>query len=108
MLASDFRMGEERLGNLGWAAALNHKAREWLEQEATVGAAEKGVRQSVIALPGSTDVVLLLHEFSTALAATVQPVEELELLPLGCQLVGVPLDELEMKFGVELLEDGHE
>jgi hypothetical protein len=108
MLASGLRIGKERYRNLCCAATFYHQASEWLEKEATVGTAKQSVGQEVLIVPGGTPVELLLHEFTTAFAAAVQSIEELELLTLGRQLVGVPLDELEMKFRVELLEDGHE
>ena len=95
-------------GNLGWTPAIENQPSEGLEQESAVGAAQEGVGHDVVMLPSSPRVELLLHEFPAPLASTVQSIEELVGLGLGRQLILVPLDEFQMKFGVELFEDGHE
>lgn len=94
-------------GNLARVPGFDDEVGEGVDEEATVVTAQQCVGEDFFMLPGGALVELFAHPAATALTLRVNLVEELELLLLRRELVDVPLDNLQVKYGVQLFENCH-
>ncbi len=93
-------LGQDGLRNLRCASCVQDDSRCGVDEETAFLTAEERLWQQTITPPGYAGVKLAYHAISAALTLAMRLVERVLSSSLWGQLVNVPLDELQVEFGV--------
>jgi hypothetical protein len=109
-VSSELRLvlGQDGLRNLRSAAHVQDEPCLGVEEVPALLAAKEEAGQCVIRRPGDTHIQLLHHGVPTPTALPVGLQKRFSPAMLGGQDIFVPLDEFQVKLGVQLFEDCHE
>lgn len=109
-MSSELRLvlGQDGLRNLRSAAHVQDESCLGVEEVPALLAAKEEAGQCVIRRPSDAHIQLLHHGVPASTALPVGLQKRFSPAMLGGQDIFVPLDEFQMKLGVQLFEDCHE